>query len=137
MTKGSEQTGRNTCSKGLLILICKQQLNQGMKTPEKRKMGERNEQTLHRKDIEKVLTYKVFKLTHSLRTANKSNPEGALPMCQTGMKCSSGQTGQRYPLGTLCSQPGPSDPASRNLPYRHNSNKTRTHRHKQLKMTKY
>jgi hypothetical protein len=58
MTKGSEQTGRNNCSKGLLILIRKQQLDQGTKTPEKRKMGERNEQTLHRKDIEKVLTYR-------------------------------------------------------------------------------
>lgn len=61
-------------------------------------------------------TDKVFKLTQNLRSANIINSEGALPMCQTGMKYGSGQTGQRYPLGTLCSQPGPSNPASRNLP---------------------
>lgn len=61
-------------------------------------------------------TDKVFKLTQNLRSANKSNTEGALPTCQTGMKYGSGQTGQRYPPGTLCSWPGPSNPTSRNLP---------------------
>lgn len=97
MTKGSWQTGRNTCSKELLALICKQHLNQGTNTPEKRKMGERNEQTLHKKDTEKVLTYRQCLNSLTTWELQIKATLTQLPMCQTGTKCSSGQTGQRCP----------------------------------------
>ena len=76
----------------------------------------------------------MFKLTHNLRTANKSNPDTTSHVSDRH-EVQLWADRPEVPLGTLCSQPGPSDPAFRNLPCRHTSNKTRTHRHKQLKMT--